>query len=151
MILFQYRLSLWVSWCKTKFYRRKKCYRQFFFGKITKGINIYGICQSKKCKAFKEEVIISFKGKETFEMADEILNIKCPICEGFIKLSNIGFKFCEYLIKGKIIKDGKIETFQISGESRNSNIIQKSNSKRCGMAMFMELTIKVYIFLILFA
>ena len=131
---------------RQNFIEEKNVTDNFFFGKVTKGINFYGICQYKKCQAFQEEVIISFKGKETFEMANEILNIKCPICKKIIKPNNIGFKFCEYLIKGKIIEDGRIESFQISGESRNSNIIQKFNSNRCGMAMFMELTIKVYIY-----
>jgi hypothetical protein len=124
----------------------KNVSENFAFGKVTKGINIYGICKFKKCQAYQKEVIISLKGKETFKMANEINNLECPICNGIIRPYNIGFKFCEFLIEGKIIEDNEIKSFQISGESRNPNIIKKFDSNRCGMITFIELNIKVYIY-----
>ena len=50
---------------------------------VNKGLNIFGICKNPKCEAFKKEVIyktiLSEKGL-TFNVNEEITNIKCPIC-----------------------------------------------------------------------
>jgi hypothetical protein len=31
------------------------------YRKVTKGINIFGICKFKKCKAYKKEVVVRIK------------------------------------------------------------------------------------------
>ena len=55
--------------------------------KVDEGLNIFGICNNSKCKAYKKEVVYPTKLNEglTFNLNEEILNIKCPICQKIIK------------------------------------------------------------------
>ena len=78
---------------------------------VNKGLNIFGICKNRKCEAFNKEVIyktfLSEKGL-TFNLNEQIPNIKCPICNKIIKPKTCGFYKCEYQFKGKKIEDGEI-------------------------------------------
>ena len=80
---------------------------------VTEGLNIFGICQNKKCEAYKEEVvyipenmILEDNKYFKFYLNDEIENMKCPICHKIIKSKTVGFYKCEYQIIGTKIEDG---------------------------------------------
>jgi hypothetical protein len=73
---------------------------------VNKGLNIFGICNNSKCKAFKKEVVYptELKEKLIFNLNEELLNIKCPICHKIIKPKTCGFWNCEYQFVGKKFK-----------------------------------------------
>ena len=82
---------------------------------VEKGLNIFGICEYKKCEAFKKEVIYTTNLTETglnFNLSEEIANIKCPICKKIIRSKTCGFWDCEYQFQGKKIEDGEIKSFE---------------------------------------
>ena len=87
------------------------------YRKVSKGLNIFGICQNKKCEAYKEEVVyipenmvLEDNKYFKFYLNEEIENMKCPICHKIIKSKTVGFYKCEYQIIGTKIEDGdKIE------------------------------------------
>ena len=131
---------------RKNFIEEKNITDNHFFREVKKGLNIYGICERKKCKAFKKEVVISFTENKIFDMPLERDSLECPVCGSWIFPSNIGFNFCEYQIEGKIIECNALKNFEISGESRNINIIQSFSPKKCGKTLFQKLTIKVIYF-----
>jgi len=70
------------------------------YRKITKGINIFGICNFKKCKAFKKEVVVRIK-KKKLDLIKERDELFCPECEATIIPKTVGFYLCEFKIYGK--------------------------------------------------
>ena len=106
-------------------------YEKIFFPKnaphyknITEGINIFGICQFKKCKNFKKEIIIPLKKVYKLDLVKELNEFCCPECEYYSTPKNIGFYCCEYKIKGKIFTNGQMNNFELMGKSDNQDIIQ---------------------------
>ena len=131
---------------RKNFTEEKNITDNHFFGEVKKGLNIYGICESKKCEAYKKEVVISFSENKIFDMLLERDSLKCPVCGGFIVPKNIGFNLCEYQIGGVILENDTQKKFIISGQSINNNIIQIFDPDKSGMAMFTQLRIKVFIY-----
>ena len=77
---------------------------------VCKGLNIFGICSNKNCIAKGKEVIYKTELKEeglNFCLNNEIVNIKCPICNKIIKPKTCGFWKCEYQFVGTKIEDGE--------------------------------------------
>lgn len=90
---------------------------------IYKGLNIYGICKNKKCKAFKQIVIVPLK-QCTLDFGDNILDLDlpCPECEINVKPITCGFYLCKYRIYGKRIENDALVSFPpINGEAKNKN------------------------------
>jgi len=83
--------------------------------KVKEGLNIFGICKdNKECEAFKKEVIYTTNMTENglnFNLNEEILNIKCPICKKIIRPKTCGFWQCEYQFQGRKIEDGELKSF----------------------------------------
>jgi len=75
---------------------------------VIKGLNLFGICENDKCKAYKKEVIhkVGFP-KTKFSIGDNIEEIKCPICGCIIISQSCGFWECEYQFIGDKIEKGK--------------------------------------------
>lgn len=46
-----------------------------------------------------------------FNLNEEILNIKCPICKKIIRPKTCGFWQCEYQFQGRKIEDGELKSF----------------------------------------
>ena len=64
---------------------------------INEGLNIFGICQNSKCKAYNKEVVYRTNLTEKgliFNINDNLINIICPICEKIIKPKTCGFYKC---------------------------------------------------------
>ena len=76
---------------------------------VIKGLNLFGICENEKCKAYKKEVIhkVGFP-KKKFSIGDNITEIKCPICDCIIISKTCGFWECEYQFIGDKIEKGKM-------------------------------------------
>ena len=53
------------------------------YRRATKGINIFGICNCKKCKAYKKEVVVPIK-KKKLDLIKERDELFCPECESTI-------------------------------------------------------------------
>ena len=58
---------------------------------VTTGLNLFGICKSKDCRAFDKEVVHKVGIDQKFNLHDNVLNIKCPICNGAIDLKLADF------------------------------------------------------------
>ena len=76
---------------------------------VEEGLNLFGICQIRKCEAFNKEVVHKVGiTKEKFNLQENILNIKRPICDGLVVPKTCGFWKCEYQFEGDKIEGGKL-------------------------------------------
>ena len=108
-----------------------------------KGINVFGICHSKKCKAYKKEVIWPLKGKTSFNLIKEKDDLECPICGNLISPKTLGFYSCEYLIKGKKCEDDIIKPFELKDVASNQNSVRYFNPEENGSTIITDLTVEV--------
>ena len=78
--------------------------------KVDEGLNLFGLCKNSECKAFNKEVvhIVGIKNQK-YNLQENILNIKCPICKGHMVPTTCGFWNCEYQFEGEKIEDGKVK------------------------------------------
>ena len=73
-----------------------------FYRAVTKGMNLFGICENKNCMAFKKEVIYKF-GFGTFDIKNDMKNNppECPACEFRLReVSTCAFWQCKYSYVG---------------------------------------------------
>jgi hypothetical protein len=96
-----------------QFSKTAPSYRQ-----VAKGINIFGICNFKKCKAYKKEVIIKVK-KKKLDLIKEREELYCPECEAIIIPKTVGFYLCKFVIYGKKLEGGKEESFRNKEDEAN--------------------------------
>ena len=66
---------------------------------VTPGINLYGVCKTKDCKAFNKEVIEMIKDNE-LDLTKQKGMMHCPICKTMINCNTVGFYKCYYNIYG---------------------------------------------------
>jgi hypothetical protein len=110
---------------------------------VTQGINIYGICSGKQCKAYKKEVVVPQMGRKKFDLIKELYNLLCPECGMIVKPKTLGFHLCKYKVSGKIFLDDVIEPFEFEGKAENENSVQYFNPDKNGKTMVVELKIEV--------
>ena len=112
---------------------------------VKEGLNIFGICNYSKCKAYKKEVVYPTELKESliFVLNEEIINIKCPICSKIIKPKTCGFWKCEYQFIGKKIEEGDLIEFDSKTKETNSDDFEYYNPFENGETQWVELTIYV--------
>jgi hypothetical protein len=106
-----------ISKNKTKeigFSKKAPSYR-----KVSKGINIFGICNFKKCKAYKKEVVVSIK-KKKLDLIKERDELFCPECEATIIPKTVGFYLCKFKIYGKKIENDRVEPFENDEDEANN-------------------------------
>lgn len=89
------------------------------YRKITKGINIFGICNFKKCQAYKKEVVVRIK-KKKLDLIKERDELFCPECEATIIPKTVGFFLCKFRIYGKKIEDGRVKPFENEKDEANN-------------------------------
>ena len=113
--------------------------------KVSKGLNIFGICNNSKCKAWKKEVVYTNKLEEKliFILNNEILNIKCPICSKIIKPKTCGFWECEYQFVGNKIVEGEVKLFDSKTRETNGGDFEYFDAFENGETQWVELTIYV--------
>ena len=89
---------------------------------VTKGLNLFGICKNKDCRAFDKEVVHKEGINQKFNLQNNVLNIKCPICKGIIVPKTCGFWECEYQFVGDKIEEGKLKHIDTkSKETKGDN------------------------------
>ena len=113
--------------------------------KVNKGLNIFGICNNSKCKAFKKEVVYptELKEKLIFNLNEGLLNIKCPICHKIIKPKTCGFWNCEYQFVGKKIQEGDLVEFDSKTKETKDDDFEYYDAFENGETQWMELIIYV--------
>ena len=132
----------------------KNIYEEHYFSEtapnyriVSKGINVYGICKGKKCKAYKKEVICPLKNIKIFNLLEEKDDLECPICGGLIIPKTLGFFCCEYRIKGKKLENDYNRPFELRDKASNKDSIRYFNPDKNGRTMFTELIVEVIKFL----
>ena len=112
---------------------------------VTKGLNLFGICQNNSCKAFKKEVIFNRQRKgiinEKFNLQENIENIICPICEGIVIPKTCGFWKCEYQFIGDKIEGGKKVHVDTKCKETNGDDFEYFNPYENPNALWTDLTI----------
>ena len=113
--------------------------------KVNEGLNIFGICNNSKCKAFKKEIVYPTKLEEKliFNLNEQLLNIKCPICDKIIKPKTCGFWKCEYQFVGKKIQEGDLVEFDSKTMETKGNDFEYYDAFKNGETQWMELIIYV--------
>ena len=66
---------------------------------VTKGINLYGICENSRCEAKGEEVIMRVYGSK-FDLYEKSFMGICPMCGKHFDLDTCGFYYCDYKCEG---------------------------------------------------
>ena len=87
--------------------------------KVKKGLNIFGICQNKKCGAKGKEVIYTTDLRKEglcFNINEEREKIICPICKTKFKKKTCGFWLCEYQFMGFYYDYEKGENIKYNSE-----------------------------------
>ena len=113
------------------------------YRKAGKGINIFGICHCKKCKAFNKEVVIPIK-KKKFDLIKEKENLFCPECDSLIIPKTVGFYLCKFRIYGKKFENNEIENFCNKDDvANNKNSLKYFDPDLNGEVMLIELIFEV--------
>ena len=98
---------------------------------ISQGLNLFGLCENKKCEAYKKEVVYRTLVDQKslpeegliFDMFKNVTKIKCPICKKIFTADTCGFYKCEYQFKGKKIEEGdEIDYDSKTRETKGNNI-----------------------------
>jgi len=110
---------------------------------VDKGINIFGICNFKKCKAYKKEVVVNVK-KKKLDLIKERDELFCPECEATIIPKTVGFHLCKFQIYGKKLENGKEESFRNKeDEANNKDGFKYFDPELNGEVMVTELVFEV--------
>ena len=113
---------------------------------VCKGLNIFGICSNKNCIAKGKEVIYKTKLKEeglNFCLNNEIVNIKCPICNKIINPKTCGFWKCEYQFIGTKIEDGEEKEYDSKTKETKGDEFEYFNPYENGKVRWTSLNIFV--------
>jgi len=110
---------------------------------VDKGINIFGICNFKKCKAYKKDVVVNVK-KKKLDLIKERDELFCPECEATITPKTVGFHLCKFQIYGKKLENGKEESFRNKeDEANNKDGFKYFDPELNGEVMVTELVFEV--------
>ena len=109
---------------------------------VKQGLNIFGVCNNSKCKAFKKEVVHKV-GFHKFDLKKEVLNIKCPMCDKIIKAKTCGFLKCEYQFSGITIEGGEQKKFDSNPKETKSDEVEYFDPYANGETEWVELIIYV--------
>ena len=113
------------------------------YRKVTKGINIFGICKFKKCKAYKKEVVVRIK-KKKLDLIKERDDLLCPECEAIIIPKTVGFYLCKFVIYGKKVENRQEEDFRNEeDEANNKDSLKYFDPELNGEVMVTELIFEV--------
>ena len=110
---------------------------------VAKGINIVGICNFKKCKAYKKLVVVTIK-KKKLDLIKERDELFCPECEATIIPKTVGFYLCKFVIYGKKLEGGKEESFRNKEDEANKkDSVKYFDPELNGEVMVTELVFEV--------
>ena len=111
--------------------------------RVREGLNLFGKCINKDCKAFNKEVIDPKSNNIKFSIDQQKREIKCPICyKNFMPLT-FGFWKCEYQIKGVRLKNGEYEDVNINGKETKGDDFEYYDPSDNGTSFWDSLTVFV--------
>ena len=117
---------------------------------VEKGLNFYGECSSKNCKAGKNnsEVIMPQYVREgdTFDYVAHQNDFRCPECNGCVIPYTVGFYLCSYNIYGeyKESKYAPFQTFRDSGFTNDKDQLYQYPKKKIVDWNILDYTINKY-------
>ena len=76
------------------------------WNRITKGLNIEGVCNKSNCEAYNYKVDCPI-GLGDFNLLENICKIKCPMCGVCVELETCSFCECQYQIEGILSLSGE--------------------------------------------
>lgn len=97
------------------------------------GLNLFGICENESCSAYKKEVIITDYNKKkidggiSFNLIEEQLKTKCPMCRKIVVVNTCGFNKCKYQIIGNFLKEGSIVSSNKEIKETSGDATEKYN------------------------
>ena len=111
--------------------------------RVHEGLNLFGKCINKDCKAFNKEVIDPKSNNIKFSIEQQKREIKCPICDKNFMPLTFGFWKCEYQIKGVRLKNGEYEDVNINGKETKGDDFEYYDPSDNGTSFWDSLTVFV--------
>ena len=108
---------------------------------VTQGLNLFGICKNGKCIAHNKEVIFQVGINKKYNLQENVLNIKCPMCIGIIVPKTCGFWNCEYQFVGDKIEEGELKHVDTKSKETKDDDFEYFNPFENGSALWTNLTI----------
>ena len=113
------------------------------YRRIERGLNIFGICKKKGCKAEQKEVVVPIN-KNSFNLTEENFSLFCPECESIIQPKTVGFYLCQYRIYGSKVEDGKVVDFDNGyEEAKDKDYLQYFDPSSNGKITFIKLIFEI--------
>ena len=111
---------------------------------VEEGLNLFGICKNPKCEAFDKEVVykVGIIHKK-FNLQENVLNIKCPICDKIIVPKTCGFWECEYQFEGDKIENGDLKHVDTKCKETKDDNFEYYNPYENDSALWTNLNIYV--------
>ena len=111
---------------------------------VEEGLNLFGLCENKECKAYKKEVVhkVGITNKK-YNLQENVLNIKCPMCNGLIVPKTCGFWNCEYQFEGDKIEGGKLKHVDTKCKETDGDKFEYFSPYDNGNALWTDLNIYV--------
>ena len=86
---------------------------------ISRGINLYGICENSKCVAKGKQVIMIVRSKEIDLYGENFMGI-CPMCGKHFDLDTCGFYFCDYKLEGTYFDKEEDDWVNLPGDIKST-------------------------------
>ena len=109
--------------------------------RVHEGLNLFGKCINKDCKAFNKEVIHPKSNTIKFSIDQQKREIKCPICNKNFMPLTFGFWKCEYQIKGEKLYEGDYEDIDINGKETREKYFEYFDPYKSGTTTWTSLEI----------
>ena len=108
---------------------------------VTQGLNLFGICKNGKCIGHNKEVIFQVGINKKYNLQENVLNIKCPMCIGIIVPKTCGFWNCEYQFVGDKIEEGELKHVDTKSKETKDDDFEYFNPYENDSALWTNLTI----------
>ena len=108
---------------------------------VTQGLNLFGICKNGKCIAHNKEVVFQVGINKKYNLQENVLNIKCPMCIGIIVPKTCGFWNCEYQFEGDKIEEGELKHIDTKSKETKDDDFEYFNPYENDSALWTNLTI----------
>ena len=105
---------------------------------------MFCLYKNSNCQAFNKEVIniVGITHKK-YNLQENILNIKCPICARLIVPKTCGFWKCEYQFEGDKIEDGQLKHLNTRCKETKGDNFEYYNPFENGSSLWTNLNIYV--------
>ena len=110
---------------------------------VREGLNLFGLCKNKTCEAFDKEVVHRVGINTKFNLQQNILHIKCPICSRLVVPKTCGFWKCEYQFEGEKIEEGELKHIDTKCKETKGDNFEYFNPYENSSAFWTDLNIYV--------